>query len=65
MAPDDPPRGEDNDEETTRVECRACGGHWKIRGTGRVICHWCTEGTMNAKQIATWEARKSGPRRIT
>jgi len=54
------------DEEETLVECRACGGHWKIKAPdGKlVICSWCNQGMMSAKQMAQWQNHKSGPRRV-
>jgi hypothetical protein len=57
--PDDP-------DETLR-QCTACGGHWRILAQDKkpVICKWCFEGMMSAKQQAAWQAHKSGPRRIS
>ena len=53
-------------DEDTLIECRACGGHWKINGADgtEMICRWCTQGLMTSKQEAYWRAHRSGPRKI-
>jgi hypothetical protein len=56
--------GEDDD---TLMTCRACGGHWKIRGSDgkEVLCRWCRDGYMSGKELAHWLAHKSGPRKLS
>ena len=53
----------DPQDDTTLVTCLACGGNWQrvyetAHGYRMVACHWCLNGSMSAKQIAKWKARK-------
>jgi hypothetical protein len=68
MPPEDkkPPHGvPDKDfstsEEPTLVSCFACGGEWQTKLASddhltykNVVCAWCVNGSMTAKQIVKW-----------
>ena len=45
-------------DDETLIECRACGGHWKLRNG--VTCKWCKYGMMNMPQLLKWRDHKSG-----
>jgi hypothetical protein len=49
----------DPDDAETLIECRACGGKWKLADH---VCRWCTEGLMSMAQVSYWLAHKSGTR---
>lgn len=52
----------------TQVQCAACGGDFQKlfeteRGHRMSTCPWCTRGSMTAKQLARWHARRQGRNR--
>jgi hypothetical protein len=47
-------------DDDTLIECRACGGHWKL--ANGAVCRWCTAGLMDMPQLLKWRDHKSGSR---